>query len=287
MYCIWFLNIYNCDISYILIIFEKIGLAIHILLFVIGFYILYLRNKYLWKGLYKIKNGNIQFMPIETFIILSLIFFIIRIIYILCKILNITNFCIIGFLYSMGWFPGMLSYNIYYIKIINSLDIHYKILLPNKIKMIMFIKIQVILIMIFSTIFSTISGFYFIDNLKIYYILSGFSHFFIGLGVLIIGIISLFYCIQQKKILNLNFSNEVLNSISNMQKILINLSILAIPVSFIWFYIALNQNNMLQNKIFSIIIVLIWDILCAPIIISFTYLIIYLEILKKKKLITN
>lgn len=287
MHCIWFLNIYNCDISYILIIFEKIGLIIHILLFLIGLYILYLRNKYLWKGLYKIKNGNIQFMPIEIFIVLSLIFFIIRIIYILCKVLNITNFCIIGFLYSIGWFPGMLSYNIYYIKIINSLDIHYEILLPNKIKMIMFIKIQVILIMIFSTIFSTISGIYFIDNVKIYYILSGLSHFFIGLGVLIIGIISLFYCIQQKKILNLNLSNEVLNSISNMQKILINLSILAIPVSFIWFYIALNQNNMLQNKSFSIIIVLIWDVLCAPIIISFTYLIIYLEILKKKKLITN
>lgn len=72
-----------------------------------------------------------------------------------------------------------------------------------------------------------------------------------------------------------------------MQKILINLSVLAIPVSFIWFYIALDQNNMLQNKIFSIIIILIWDILCAPIIISFTYLIIYLEILKKRKIIMN
>lgn len=287
MHCIWFLTIYNCDISYILIIFEKIGLVIHILLFIIGICILYLRNKYLWKGLYKKKNGNIKFMPIETFIILSLIFFIIRIIYILCKILNVTNFCIVGFLYSIGWFPGMLSYNIYYIKIIDLLDIHYIVLLPNKTKMIIFIKIQIILITIFSTIFSTVSGIYFINNVKLYYILSGLSHLFIGLGVLIIGMISLFYSIQQNKILNLNFSNEVLNSISNMQKILINLSVLAIPVSFIWFYIALDQNNMLQNKTFSIIIILIWDILCAPTIISFTYLIIYLEILKKKKFIKN
>lgn len=287
MYCIWFLNIYNCNISYILIIIEKIGLIIHILLFFIGFYILYLRKKYFWKGLYKIQNGNIQFMPIETFIILSLSFFIIRTIYILCKIINVTNFCIIGFLYSIGWFPGMLSYNIYYIKIINSLDIHYKILLPNKIKMIIFIKIQVIIVMIFSTLFSTISGFYFIENINKYYIFSGLTHLFIGLGLLIIGIISLFYCIQQNKILNLKFSNEVLSSISNMQKILIILSILAIPVSFMWFYIALYQKSMLQNNTFSIIIVLIWDVLCAPIIISSTYILIYLELLKKKNLITN
>lgn len=287
MYCIWFLNIYNCNISHILIIIEKIGLIIHILLLFIGFYILYLRKKYFWKGLYKIQNGNIQFMPIETFIILSLSFFIIRTIYILCKIINVTNFCIIGFLYSIGWFPGMLSYNIYYIKIINSLDIHYKILLPNKIKMIMFIKIQVIIVMIFSTLFSTISGFYFIENINKYYIFSGLTHLFIGLGLLIIGIISLFYCIQQNKILNLKFSNEVLSSISNMQKILIILSILAIPVSFMWFYIALDQKSMLQNNTFSIIIVLIWDVLCAPIIISSTYILIYLELLKKKNLITN
>jgi hypothetical protein len=181
----------------------------------------------------------------------------------------------------------MLSYNIYYIKVIDSINKNEDMVITNNRIIINFIKYKMLIITVLTIIFSIISGTFFNRDINKYYIFFGFVQFFIGTGILIIGIVSFYYGAQQLHLFgHLRKNNRcqeiISNKVLNIALILIFLSIIAIPVSIVWFYTAIKFYDIIQNYILTTVLSIIWDIVCAPLAILITYIIILMDIEKNK-----